>query len=36
MFLPDGILTSWHTWRLGRSEARPADADVERFPEATS
>ncbi len=36
MFLPDGIITTWSTWRGGRSEARPADATSERLPGAAS
>ncbi len=36
MFLPDGIITSWETWRGRGSPAGTADAAVERLPGASS
>jgi ABC-type branched-subunit amino acid transport system permease subunit len=36
MFMPDGIITSWETWRGRGSEVGPADAAVERLPGASS
>lgn len=32
MFMPDGIITSYGTWRGGRDRARPADAEPARLP----
>lgn len=32
MFMPDGIITTWNTWRGDRSRMRPADAAGERLP----
>jgi ABC-type branched-subunit amino acid transport system permease subunit len=36
MFMPDGIITTWSSWRGGRGEARPADGAGEALPEAAS
>jgi len=36
MFLPDGIIPTWDSWRAGRRKRSPADAAGERLPGATS
>jgi len=36
MFMPDGIITTYGTWRRGRGKTRPADAESDRFPEAAT
>ncbi len=38
MFLPDGLITTWTTWRSGRGQgrARRADAAQDQLPEAAS
>jgi branched-chain amino acid transport system permease protein len=32
MFMPDGIITTYGTWRSGRNKARPADPEPVRLP----
>jgi len=36
MFLPDGIIPTWDSWRTGRRKRSPADTAGERLPGATS
>ncbi len=36
MFLPDGIITTYGTWRAGRGRPRPAEASNERLPGAAA
>ena len=36
MFMPEGIITTYGTWRRGRGKAHPADAESDRFPEAAT
>jgi ABC-type branched-subunit amino acid transport system permease subunit len=36
MFMPEGIITTYGTWRHGRGKARPAEAEQAPFPEAAA